>query len=52
MKKAMFLLSVLGLFSYLPAADQQANPGPQAKVVKTESYAAAALESVKTAALC
>jgi hypothetical protein len=47
MKKAMFLLSVLGLVSCLPAADQQPNPGPQAKVVRPESYAAAALESVK-----
>ena len=47
MKKATFLLSILGLFSYLPAANPQANPGPQAKVVNPESYAAAALESVK-----
>jgi hypothetical protein len=47
MKKAMFFLSVLGLFICFPAADQQANSGPQAKVVRPESYAAAALESVK-----
>jgi hypothetical protein len=47
MKKEMLLLSVLGLFNYLHAADQQVNPGPQGRVVKPESYAAAALESVK-----
>jgi hypothetical protein len=47
MMKEMFLVSVLGLFSYLPAAGQQANSDPQAKVVKPESYAAAALELVK-----
>jgi hypothetical protein len=35
------------LFSYLHTADQQTNPGPQAKVVKPESYAAAAFEFVK-----